>query len=354
MTGIAALAEFYSENGRWPKQTAGNADERKVGKLLAQWRTELRSEAISPDLREELDAIDPTWCRDQQWWWEHRAKLIAQFHAEHGYWPSRVSNDDVERPLGAFLHEQRKFNNRGTLRPARKAMFDEMAPGWESPEDLDVLWASHADTLQRLVKSTGIEPSLMVEDDAERKAAQWLSNQRSRHSRGALEAERVARLDEILPGWQRGRRARSLWHQNLDELVAFIAKNRRMPRGGSIGVQPDEARIQKWFTFQQQYLLRGRLSADRIAMLNERIPGWAVGPRTRSMFAAHLDELTDFTAKNQRLPRSVDCSSDLERRLGVWLDRNRTRQRYGVLPEEHAAALDAAAPGWNVQALPGT
>lgn len=128
-------------------------------------------------------------------------------------------------------------------------------------------------------------PSQYAEDPGERALFYWLRNQRASFRNGLLLRERIARLDEALPGWSSvvaggyrtssGNQAR--WNSRVDELASFLRQQGRLPRTGPFRPETERA-LGKWLALQRYALRKGVLRPDRAAHLDGLVPEWRPPP----------------------------------------------------------------------------
>jgi superfamily II DNA or RNA helicase len=130
-----------------------------------------------------------------------------------------------------------------------------------------------------------------------------------------------------------------LWMKRVDELCAMRERLGRDPR--TISSDVTERRLGKWLSRQRTAKTKNKLSADRIAIL-EDIPGWS--------WTAHDydDVAAEFCTMRERLGRdpSTTSSDVTERRLGKWLSRQRTAKTKNKLSADRIAILEKI-PGWS-------
>jgi len=72
-------------------------------------------------------------------------------------------------------------------------------------------------------------PSQRAMDHGERKLHYWLRNQKASLRNGLLLPERVAVLDQRVPGWSASHRRHFGWDEMLAGAVAFHAETGRLP-----------------------------------------------------------------------------------------------------------------------------
>lgn len=196
---------FYAETGRWPSTAAREASERRLGEWLSHQRSLAKdgSGELTPERRARLDAAMPDWMDPRGDSWSAQARALVAHRAEAGRWPSQVGATEAERHLAMWFSHQRQAARKSSprLTPGRRALLDDVAPGWFEP--MVEPWHDRADALAVFRGRTGRWPSGAAADADERKLGSWLYNQRSRAKAGArwFTPERRAYLDRVAPGW---------------------------------------------------------------------------------------------------------------------------------------------------------
>ena len=190
------------------------------------------------------------------------AKLhaTADFYAAHGRIPNNSAKDPDEKRLGVWLQNVK-------IKPQsaeRVAALDLHLPSWRiTAEDV---WNGRLEYVRVFLATNGRFPSTTAKDREERKHGVWLSNQRS--IAGTMDPDRLARLNDRLPGWNRT--LDDLWNERLAGVVAFAAQSGRLP-ATSADASTDELKHAEWLHDQRR---NKKLRADRESALNEHLPGW--------------------------------------------------------------------------------
>lgn len=109
----------------------------------------------------------------------------------------------------------------------------------------------------------------------EQKLATWLDSQSTVHRSGALPAIKVT-LMGMIQGWDGATRRTThddRWRQRLDELVAFVAETKRMPRYKRDSSEHEHS-LRVWLHKQHQRRAECCLLDWRLAALDAAVPGW--------------------------------------------------------------------------------
>lgn len=207
-TRLAEVEAFVKENGRFPTNVSG---EQRLGQWLSTQRRARKTGALPPERATALDGL-PGWdASPVQSRWERNLADLKAFVAVHGRPHARAHDTTcVEHRLAVWLMNTRAEARRRPLDPQRKAALDEVVPGWDDSRgrDTSMSWEDVVDAVVDFRERTGKFPTYTKHDDGERRLGSWLAQQRAqfrRRVRGTgivLSDERLAILDERLPGWR--------------------------------------------------------------------------------------------------------------------------------------------------------
>lgn len=156
-----------------------------------------------------------------------------------------------------------------------------------------------------------------------------------------LSEERAELLGLAVPSHDPAAATKRPFEQRLDELEAFYAEHRRLPRKSNTA-DAHERRLAGFLIQQLRTAVRtGVLSAEYLNRA-EKIPG-AIEIRTVQNQDDILNELAGYTARNGTLPPLGGSGTPEENRLANWM-RNNTRgsleEKTPRLQERHKAILN--------------
>lgn len=208
------LGRFVAQHGRAPKHGAHERDEHLLACWLGRRRAAARggvgAVALTPQRRAVLDALVPGWLTpDREQHWARRVEELRAFMREHGRRPSARARSATERSLGLWLKAQwaaaRAGSGSTAFTPARRAILDEVVPGWLPELGREQLWAQRAEALGNFVRTFDRWPSESAASAPEQSLGWWLTSQRAAARGGAgatvFTPARRAVLDEVAPGW---------------------------------------------------------------------------------------------------------------------------------------------------------
>ena len=198
--------------------------------------------------------------------WDAKYAALCRFVAVNTRMPFKSERvDDVQ--IGWWVSKQRTAYAKGKLSAERIALL-ERVPGWmwrinDTPENA---WNTAYAALCRFVAVNTRVPTFN-ERVGDMRIGWWISKQRTAYAKGKLSAERIARLERV-PGWTWDV-LNDAWNTAYTILCRFVAVNTRMPFQSE---RVYDVRIGEWINTQRQMYKKGKLSAERIALL-DRVPG---------------------------------------------------------------------------------
>ncbi len=148
----------------------------------------------------------------------------------------------------------------------------EALPGWDW-EPLEAAWQEGLVRLRQFVEREGHANVLMRHTEGGFKLGRWVGHRRQEWRTGSLSEER-RRMLEALPGWD-WEPFEAAWQEGLARLRQFVEREGRA--NVLAGHTEGGFRLGKWVSTQRQARRTGRLSGERLRML-EALPGWVWNP----------------------------------------------------------------------------
>jgi len=195
----------------------------------------------------------------------------------------------------------------------------------------------------------------------------WLTTQRFLHRSQALAESRLRKLIDLDPQWHvppsrvrkaskselaRENRAES-WERRLSDLMNY------RERHGDCSVPcrwPADPKLACWVANQRSLRRRGRLSPQRIGRLDRLGFEWS-GERHQKT-QQDLQWETQFAALSEFMRAQGHSSVPLDwpenRRLGIWVFRQRNEHRQGRLREDRRLRLEGLKFSWNPRESAGS
>ena len=348
-----ALVAYREKHGdcRVPQQWAEN-------KRLATWvgthRTRRKRGLLSDDKIQMLDRIGFDWSIGLGTW-EERFQELCDYKAAHGNCrvPARWKEN---HSLASWVVDQRYDRRKGRLRADYEQRLTEIGFEWELIQRGDDDWDSRFDELQRYHAAHGhcrVPPKVA----AHRPLALWVLRQRQRHRKGKLLPDRLAQLEQLDFFKRQTPDAQVGWDAMFARLKQHVAKT------GSFVCRRESEEIQKlarWQHTQRKFRQLGKLSAERIALLDSIGFRWL--PRSRrnreevvvspdGNVSPHKtwDEmhtaLAEFFKLQGHCNVPLDWSADPE--LAHWVHWQRVARKRKTLTQEQIRRLDEMRFAWT-------
>jgi hypothetical protein len=169
----------------------------------------------------------------------------------------------------------------------------------------------------------------------------WVNVQRRQYSRGALDADRVHRL-EGLAGWTWDWRA-DRWDEGFSQLVEYVelTGDARVPRSYTTA---DGDKLGEWVKKQRDVSAKGVLEADRRRRL-EKLAGWTWDPYA-DKWEERFSLLLDYVEHHGDALVPTSYTTDDGYQLGKWVAVQRNFYRDDTLEADRERRLREL-PGWS-------
>ena len=338
----AELKQFHAEHGhcRVPAGWVRNP-------VLAKWVGVQRARKIDGKLSAErqtaLDTLDFTWRRvefsgtrsPQEAWSKMLERLIA-FHAEHGHAlvPQVYPQD---QKLGWWVTTQRRNGRKGRLTPAQIGALDRLGFNW-SP-NVEDHWEEMFQALL-LYKQAHGDCLVPLKCKGNRRLGAWVASQRKAYNSEQLALVQIRRLAEIGFEWNP---IATRWEEMLQKLVEFKEEHghTKVPQRS-----PKYTELAAWVGNQRAAKEHNRpIMVEREKRLDEIGFVWRIVER--NAWDCMLDRLLEFKKNHGHC--NVPQKGGENKRLGKWVNTQRTHFKRGNLIPERIRQLDEAGFIWNTK-----
>ena len=361
---LNALHKYHAEKGdcrvpsKWPKNV-------KLASWVATQRARKADSKLSADRIARLDALGFVWrvysteaqpqseaLETHDDVWEQMLAALEIYKNEHGdckvpaQWPPNPK-------LANWVSKQRQFKKSEKLKPERIAALDKIGFEWILgrgsvrpllPRRVNALTATQAWeemflALQQYKQQRGncLVPQRYKENP---KLADWVSEQRMAHNKERLDAEHVRRLEELGFDWDPNN---THWEKYYRQLVEF--KKER----GHTNVPQRSGKYRELGTWVRNQRAAKRykrpIMAERAKRLDEIGFVWVlVEPMAwEKMFAA----LVEYKKVHNHC--NVPQKAGENKRLGKWVNTQRTHYYRGTLKPDRQRQLELIGFVWNLR-----
>ena len=289
--------------------------------------------------------------------WQEMLSALESFKAERGH--CRVPAGWSENPkLANWVASQRQHKKTGYLKPERVVALDRIGFEWilgrgtvqASHEKRGIthtaaqIWETRFQELQQYKEARG---NCLVPQSwkGNRRLADWVSEQRVANNKGLLDAERFRRLDELGFDWDPNS---NHWEKYFRQLVEFKKEH------GNTNVPQRSGKYRELGTWVRNQRAAKRykrpIMAERAKRLDEIGFIWMlIEPMSwEKMFAA----LVDFRKMHGHCnvpQKSREYKSLEQKRLGKWVNSQRTANFRGKLNPARKQQLDSIGFVWNLR-----
>jgi superfamily II DNA or RNA helicase len=267
--GFRRLLDYVKRHGDARVPISYTLDGYRLGAWVNTQRDKYGKRAMDENRCARLEEL-PGWVwnpLDAQW--DEGFKRLLVYVEEHGDALVSQSFKADGYDLGNWVSIQRSKHAKGTLDSSRRQRLEEL-PGWAwNATNYDSAWEEGLRRLQQYIKDHGnsLVPQSYVVDGY--KLGSWVTVQRHKRAKGALDTERERRLG-ALPDWVWDARA-AQWEAGFRRLKEYVQRhgNALVPQTYVV----DGFRLGTWVNTQRNFHSQGRLDPDRERRL-EALPQW--------------------------------------------------------------------------------
>lgn len=168
----------------------------------------------------------------------------------------------------------------------------------------------------------------------------WLANQRQRykHAKVALNSDQINKLNAIGMVWEPQKKAWNSMYRCACDYYKEYGDLRV-----SISTNYQEMKLGSWISAQRGAYIDGKLSKERITLLNQIGMIWSAKPDYEQIWDEMYALAEDYYKTHGNL--RVVLRSDA---LGRWINRQRDLKKKGELSEERIRRLDSIGMIWEV------
>ena len=267
--------------------------------------------------------------------WNEKFLLCFEYLQKHGNLliPQNYIIENIK--LGSWISVQRYLYKKGKLSADRIEKLNSIGMVWS---DYDLAWETNFNLAKKYYREHGnlsIEQSYCV---AGKKLGNWIVMQRVLYKQGKLSEVQIQMLNSIGMVWDK---YDSIWQSYYELAKTFYNENSNLviPHDYIINGK----NLGNWISSQRKLYKKGRLSSEKIDMLNALKMVWN-----------HNYEAWD---SNYRLAKryyrqhyNLEVPEDYEvngKKLCNWINKQRLLRSQGKLSTEKIMKLNAIGMSWN-------
>jgi hypothetical protein len=299
------LLQFMDEFKRFP------TGQERGYELLSHWclnqRQNYRKGEMIQERLQKLEDIGFVWNLLEETW-EQMYQALQEFIKVYGRFPLYLETFDTPQgiALWRWCSVQRREYDKGEMGQDRIQKLEDIGFIWAPLEDA---WNKNYQLLRIFMEDYDRIP--IEGEKGFELLARWCGNQRSQHTKGELELERMQKLEDIGFIWVP---LEDAWNQNYQLLCQFINNNHgRFPMQHEEGFES----LGSWCSYQRQNYKKRKLSTDRVQKLESIAFPWVVLKNSEKEFTQYYKLLVNFIEENGRIPRDNEAVNGIK--LGIWV-----------------------------------
>ena len=323
---------MYKKLGKKPSQHSKNQDEKRAANWQHWQKQHYKNGKLSKE-RIKILSETPGWTWKKENIWNLQLEKWIAIYKKLSRKPSCNSKNSDEKSAGNWQQIQRQNYKKNKLSEERIKILNE-TPNWTWEEEDK--WSLQLERWIAMYKKLGRKPSSGSKNLDEKLAGSWQNNQRTNYKKGTLSQEYIKILNET-PNWTW---EDDSWNLQLENWVAMYKKLDRKPSHGSR--DPDEKKVGSWQNWQRQYYRNGKLSQERIKILNET-SNWTW--EEDDPWPIQYKKWIAIYHKLGKKPSTHSKDSD-EKQTASWQNWQRQHYQQGKLSKERIEILNNT-PNWT-------
>jgi len=359
---FSALRQFHANHGHC-RVAAGWSENPVLANWVGVQRARKMDGKLSPERIAALDALGFAWrlgefsgTRSPQEAWNTMLKRLAAFRAEHG-------NSDVpqvyrpDKKLGWWVTTQRRKYRKKKLADWQIAQLNELNFDWEAGRkggrprtntpkppsgEKPLSGEKYFETMfQALLQYKHAHGDCLVPQrwKESRKLAEWVSEQRMAYTRERLAPDRVRRLNEVGFEWDP---VNTRWEEMFQQLVEFKKEHNHTNVAQRSGKYKE---LGTWVRNQRGAKRDKRpIMVERAKRLDEIGFVWRLVER--NAWEKMFDALIEYKKAHNHC--NVPQKAGEYKRLGKWVNSQRTANFRGKITPARKQLLDSIGFIWNI------
>jgi hypothetical protein len=293
---------FYEKLGRSPNSNSKDTSERRAGQWQCDQRKYYKKKAFRMrPLRIKLLEETPGWKWEEEDTWEQNRQHWIDQYQTFGKCP-------LNSRAFSWQSNQRTYYKTKKMSEERIEILNQ-THGWHW--GLDDMWEQNRQHWIAQYQKIGKCPKFVSNDINETKAGKWQSHQRDsfKKKEPRMTNERIQILNNT-PGWKW--EEEDTWEPNRQNWIVQFQKLGRTPLSASVNI--DEKQSNYWMGTQRQDYKKGKLSEERIQILNNT-SGWCWG--IDDMWEQNRHHWIIQYQKIGKSPSNKSKNAD-EKKAGAW------------------------------------
>jgi hypothetical protein len=329
------LKEFVNKYKKHPSLNCfASKKEKKIASWVSSQRYKKKIGILSEERRKQLESIVGfKWSMDEERMahWFKRLNCLKEFIIKNNRFPSKNSKNKRE----ARLAEWRMFQN---SRFKKGNFSEEQNKQWKKIVEIrkkyglfgapcDEIWQKNRQNIINKLKEFIIKnnrfPSKRSKNKQEVHLGNWCAKQKRKQKSGKLSKTIFWQIESSnIKGWEwldDGSCENKIWQDNINELLKYVKKNRKLP--SRISKNRKETKLREWFQRQKKQLRAGEMGKERKQKLVESgllimFPGRKVYWQNR------FNSFKEFVECHHKIPSKRSKNKE-EKSLGEWLRRQK-------------------------------
>lgn len=338
-SNLATLTAFHARHGHTnvpDDLISGYGTSLKLA--LGVYRKAYAEQTLAPERVRALEALGFDWTPHSERAWQCMIDALREYRDKHGHIlvPGDYKNARGHS-VSAWLTTQRKRRKDDEISDDEISQLDDLGMIWDTE---DLAWSRKLVTLRDYHARHGtINVTTSSSGDPEESSIyRTVVDIRRRYVKRTLTSKQVADVEALGIEWERPSPPRS-WRGHYYEAVAYKRKHDDLdiPLGFTTA---SGCALGRWLQRQRNLRLAGRLSADRIGLLDELGIAWRSDTKNHISWDQAIEMLRVYrrdVGPIEEVPHSYRTTSGF--RVRQWVSDQRKRFRRGKLNADEVRQL---------------
>jgi len=326
------LKQWIDINKKLPVYHSNNYEEQKLGKWCTYKRMDKKHKKLSIEHIKMFEKL-PYWYWDYNDIFLTKYGQVKQWIIIHKKIPSHGSKDKNEKQLGKWCAHRRDDKKINKLSDEYIKLLEELPYWYWTVNDI---FNQKYEQVKQWTENTNNLPRIHSNDIVERNLGLWCHTQRFEYKKDKLSDEYIKVLEKI-PYWFWAKE--DPFDDMYEKFKNFILTNKRLPSDDPKNKY--EHQLSKWCVDKRQNKKNNKLSNEKIQKL-ELLPYWYW--KKEDPFDNLYEQIKQFFIIYKKLPNMISKNSN-EKKLGIWCNNMRIREKQGKLSLERIAKLELL-PYW--------
>lgn len=282
-----------------------------------------------------LNELEFSWQRKSFCDWDSMYSIAECYYKQFGNLLVPYFFEYQGYPLGSWISEQRKEKKNNNLSEEQINQLSTIGMVW-------ILTDAYRDYLSVAKEYYSIHNNLDVDSSENPSLAKWLITIKNKYRLGTLDQDIQRKLEAMNMNWDSADDIH--WNECFQMAKSYFATNGNLEIAYKY-VSDDDKPLGRWLFHQRQLYQRGKLSAEKMALLDGI--GFIHGSVNDKKWDAFYKLAQQYYDEHHHLLIPFDYVLEDGTKLGSWIQRQRYKRNIKQLPNNRIERLNLIGMCWD-------